>query len=212
MPTRRRDISTEIGLEQIIAALNDGPEENSNLTPETHQRLLRTVRAWLESGPDIRKMRRYSGDPTFHQMSKSYTGWLVPDADGAKMIPVPTSPGDGTRDTVGHYFIQLLLNPERGRLSAPCPQCQLWFVKKTQRKSTFCSQSCARKLKLTKKRARAHQHKLKLIASALDNYATRPQKWSALNWKQWVLQCVGGLTPNFLTHAITNGEIQPPIC
>jgi hypothetical protein len=172
--------------------------KNDCRTP-AHARLLRIIREWLEqSGPDLSKIDRHA-----------YAGLLVRSGSGLRMIPVPDVPGDGTRDVVSHYFIQLLLNPERERLGAPCSNCGQHYIKKTLRKSVFCSRPCADKKKLTTKRAKAHKRKLERVVLAMDNYATRPSKWAALNWKQWVLQAECDVTANFLTHAIKNKEITP---
>jgi hypothetical protein len=112
--------------------------------PDAHTRLLGIVREWLEhSGPDLSKIDR-----------QAYAGILVRSGSGLRMVLVPHVPGDGTRDVVSHYFIQLLLNPERERLGAPCPNCGNWYIKKTLRKSVFCSRPCADKKKLTTKRAK----------------------------------------------------------
>jgi hypothetical protein len=159
--------------------------------------LLGIVREWLEhSGPDLSKIDR-----------QAYAGILVRSGSGLRMVLVPHVPGDGTRDVVSHYFIQLLLNPERERLGAPCPNCGNWYIKKTLRKSVFCSRPCADKKKLTTKRAKVR--KLERVTLAMNNYATRPTKWAALNWKQWVMQAEHDVTANFLTHAVKNKEITP---
>lgn len=197
MARKMMEFSAELGMEQIVAALNDGVKENPHLDGDAHTRLLGIVREWLEqSGPDLSKIDR-----------QAYAGVLVRSGSGLRMIPVPHVPGDGTRDVVSHYFIQLLLNPERERLGAPCPNCGNWYIKKTLRKSVFCSRPCADRKKLTTKRAKAHKRKLERVISAMNNYATRPRKWAALNWKQWVMQAEPDVTANFITHAINKREI-----
>jgi hypothetical protein len=59
------------------------------------------------------------------------------------------------------------------------------------------------------KTCQGHKRKLERVTLAMNNYATRPTKWAALNWKQWVMQAEHDVTANFLTHAVKNKEITP---
>jgi len=207
-------------LQAIVDVLNDGSRASTRVDKTTHSRLVDLVTRWLESGPnwfelgpdgDIRwKMRRRASDPNFQQIASTWEGHLTWVADGGvQMLPVPGK----NADIVSVYFIQLLLNPERLRLNAPCKQCCRWFIKEHKRRVTmYCSKACNTKANVGNKRRRDHAAKLEAIRNALANYLDSSSQYrSKMTWQDYVVKAVNGVTPNFLTRAVKAGEIQPPI-
>lgn len=197
-------------LQGIADVLNDGSQASTQVDKTAHSRLVDLVTRWLESGPDIRKMRRRATDPNFQQIASTWEGHLTWVADGGvQMRPFPGKDAD----IVSVYFVQLLLNPERLRLNAPCKYCHRWFLKEQKgRQTVYCSKTCKSNSLVGNKRRRDHAAKLEEIGNALANYLDSSSQYrSKMTWQEYVVQVVKGVTPNFLTRAVKAGEIQPPI-
>jgi len=205
-----RNEASLLTLQGIVDVLNDGSRASTQVDEGAHSRLVDLVTRWLESGPDIEKMRRRATDPNFWQIASTWEGRLTFVAEGgAQMLPVPGKDAD----IVSVYFIQLLLNPERLRLNAPCKQCCRWFLKKQKKgRKTYCSNKCKTKALVGNKRRRDHAAKLEAIRNALANYLDSSSQYrSKMTWQEYVEQVVKGVTRNFLTRAVKNDEIQPPL-
>ncbi|GGG72009.1 hypothetical protein [Edaphobacter dinghuensis] len=197
-------------LQGIADVLNDGSQASTQVDETAHNRLVDLVTRWLESGPDIRKMHRRATDPNFWQIASTWEGRLTFVAEGgAQMLPVPGKDAD----IVSVYFIQLLLNPERLRLNAPCKQCCRWFIKQQKgRQTVYCSKTCKSNALVGNKRRNDRKKKLEEIGDAIANYLdSSSQLRSKMKWQEYVEQAVDDVTPNFLTRAVKAGEIQPPI-
>lgn len=198
-----------LALQGVVDVLNDGSKASRRVDEDAHSRLVDLVTRWLESGPDIRKMRRRATDPNFQQIASTWEGHLTWIADGGvQMRPFPGKDAD----VVSVYFVQLLLNPERLRLNAPCTQCNRWFIKQQHRQRTYCSKTCATITLVEKKRGDDRKKKLEEIGEAIANYLDSSSQYrSKMTWQEYVEDAVKGVTPNFLTRAVKAGEIQLPI-
>jgi hypothetical protein len=124
--------------------------------------------------------------------------------------------GDCGKYCARMFFIELLLNPERDRLSEhPCPRCYCYFIKKTLRQKVYCSRKCGLRHTAalsTKKRLEMQREDKVRIAAELAN------SWAAArtnqDWKSWICKTAAGrnqaLTPKFLTRAVNKGELTEP--
>jgi hypothetical protein len=196
-------------LPEIANALNQGSSFDPRLDSVSHARLLRLVRAWKESGPNLLKMKvREDDNATFDRLWDAWRCRLAPTSSGrASVFLSPT--GANSADVVAVYFIRLILSPDCEKLGGPCPNCDKWFPKKTKRKSVFCSRACAGNATKANARAKKHNVKLDKAMRAIKNYKSRPSRFRDLNWKEYVSQAAP-VSEKWLTRAITFGELVPP--
>ncbi len=195
------------GLADIVAALNKGRRFDTRFTSNTHAKLLRLVRAWLDSGPDLLKMKVRDDD---FDLSEQWKAWRTDIAPAGPRAYISLSPtGENFRDVVAFYFVRLILNPQCERLGL-CPKCQAWFVRKTARASIYCSRRCAGNAAKTAERVRLHAEMLLHAEKAIRNYRTRPMRFRDLSWKQWVVQAEPRLSKDWITRAVTRGELVAP--
>jgi hypothetical protein len=204
-----------------VALLNDGPKANAQmLTDADHQRLLRLVRAWKESGSDLRKMKVAPADIPFGSrdllsaMQQLYE-WNV-TWDGVRLCIAGLRPGKN-HDAALWYFVRLLLSSECEYLGGPCTKCGRYYVKQSLRKDReFCSHKCASHATQSRINKKLHDEKLDAARSAIKNYRSRPKKYADMGWKEWVELATEDefpqepITPKFLTRAVNNGELLPP--
>jgi hypothetical protein len=197
-------------LQETVDALNLGERANPRLNPKAHARLLRLVRAWKDSGPDLFKM---TSQGTNEQVSYLWKAWecrLAPTHSGrAYLFLSPT--GEHFRDVVAFYFIRLILCPDWAKLGSPCLNCGKWYVKKTKRTSEFCTARCAGNATKARERARRRKQKLASAKELLRNYSGRHARYREMDWKQWVVEGTDGKTSRkFLTMVVDTGELVPP--
>ena len=197
--------------------------------------LRRLVEAWNSSGRNLVTMERLPElipylNP-YHGLN-ALEGWVDFDDDGSglRMFVFSRSPliaavRDGLPwpsgeqwaiDEARRTFIDLLLNPERQKLSEkPCARCGRYYVKKTARQKVYCSRKCGKDgtaAFATKQRLKAeHQRKLHVAAEAAKEWTSAHTKE---DWRHWVSRRaegrLAGLTPRFLTRAVNKGELTKP--
>lgn len=200
----------ELVLREIVDILNRGSEANERFDDKVHARLLRLVRAWKKSGPDLFKMQVVLEDNAqMHEMEKGWEWHLAPShSGGACWASSPT--GSNFRDFAAIQFVRLITNPEWDRLGGPCPKCDFWYVKKTRRQSTYCSRKCAGNATKTKQRRLQHSRDLDRVQKAIKNYRTRPARFKNLDWMEYVCRAEDGITKNWLTMEVNKGELRSP--
>src|SRR5882762_4014453 len=131
------------GLQEIVDVLNDGKKADPRLTARSHQKLLRLVRAWKKSGPDLLKMDvSREDDVSLDDIKGAYEWVLAPASDGRAYVSLSPT-GKNFRDIVAVHFGRLILSPNCEKLGGPCPKCERYYVKQTLRPSAFCSRKCA---------------------------------------------------------------------
>jgi hypothetical protein len=196
-------------MREIVDALNHGSAHNPRLDVENHARLLRAIKAWKESGPDLFKMKIPEQDRfTLLDTEQFFEFRLVATHSGRAYISL-TPTGKNYRDIVQFYFGRLILCPLWSRLGGPCPTCSLWYVKKTERNSQFCSRKCAGDAVKARSHQRIHDRKLNDAQRALKNYRTRGRRYRNLGWRDFVSQATG-VSKTWLTRAANNGDLIPP--
>jgi len=214
----------------IVSYLNEDHPQAIN-----REELRRLVDAWNKSGRSCADMEGYPELRSYWNGHLGYApleGSILPDEDGSGWMiafsvrspllvdyysgsPWP-NPEDLAIDRARQVFVELLLNPEREKLSAkPCARCGCYYIKKTVRQKVYCSRKCGKDgtaAYATKQRLKAeHQDKLRVATEEARKWATAHTKE---DWKRWVSkQAAGrreGLTPKFLTRAVNKGELTEP--
>jgi hypothetical protein len=225
-------------LRRVVDALNAGP---SDWPEEAHRDLVALVEAWqravsappnryeleqqdasddklLAPLPKLLKLELPVGSPNLRDISKDLRVNLAPTGAGAvyKIDYAPRRPWTPW-DRAWECFVWLITDPELDRFAGPCRRCKQYFVRKTAKKSVYCSQRCASQdtaIEATiRRRQQAHENKL---AAARKGMAEWEKLWRAgrtqKTWKEFTVAYnpAGVITTKFLTRAINNGELEPP--
>jgi hypothetical protein len=164
----------EAALRDVVKALNS-PEAVNWRKPDDHARFLRYVRNWQKSGPDLWKMKIPRGDvparatDLLRAMEKTHRLKLAPMHDGSAVwTGFPSGPNN---DLPLIYFTRLVTGVP-WRLGGPCPNCNKWFVKKTERDATiYCSKTCGNTSRQARLRAEKRKELLKTTQRAINYYA-----------------------------------------
>jgi len=181
-------------------------------TPIQFRRILRALQEWDES--ERHHILNLKLSPEDRAALRNYT----------KDITMGVSP-DGTyyvRDCVTpwnealYQFVRLLNNSQRAYLGGPCLNPKRhkdrdhWYLKKTKRRSVFCSRYCARDAMQARKRNRDYNEKIDKAAAAIKNYLKRPARFSKLSWQEYVIEAEPSISKKFLTLAVKAGRLTPP--
>lgn len=192
--------------------------------------LRRLVKAWTDSGRNLERMLEshlelipfIGGDRGLFFPLRTVALF---DGSGLRIEIVgngpsmkSTAPGsqEAGKYCARMFFIELLLNPERDRLSEhPCPRCNCYFIKKTLRQKVYCSRKCGLRhtaaLSTMKRLKAEHEGKLRIARQLARGWASSRTKEG---WKSWICKTADGrshdLTPRFLTRAVNKGELTEP--
>jgi len=217
-------------LERIVNALNgkfewqqvpgpDAARTQERKFKETPLLLRKLVKAWQLSGPDVTKFSFNHREMWADVARQFQTGMelnpllLVGAPGGGAAFFMNSRPQPDPYKEALRLFIELLLNPECGRLAGPCGRCGNYYVRRSAKNKLYCSRSCgtrATALAATKKkREEEHGDKLRRAAEAAQEWTTARTR---LDWKQWVSRSCKEppITPKFLTRAVNKGELQSP--
>lgn len=207
-------------LKLICAVLNDRRvcAENRNYRQDDAVKLRRLMVAW-------REMMDHSGN------RQSIDEMNLNRRDRADLRRFPkglqvTLEWDGSlriHDSYSHpfdpvmmHFVRFLYSRKQAFLGGPCAgvmkgrksACGLWFIKNDP-KQEFCSKRCAANARKARQREKAHDRKVKKARQAIGNYAGRPQRFQAMDWRQYVNEATG-ISKRFLTMAVRDGELIEP--
>jgi len=206
-------------MKAIVIALNSE-------SPLRRAEIRRLVEAWQASGRNVEKMLR--AVPELKTYLWPATGWppwhVWPFIDGSGLgvtvMPegsnVPGTRDERIRDEARLMFLQLLLNPERDRLSErPCARCDNYFQKKYEHKRVYCSRKCGKDgtaaFATTQRLQKQRGQKLRVAVELASKWTTARTKD---DWKQWVSKQPAGvkeeITPKFLTRAVNHYGIKEP--
>ena len=215
-------------LERTVDALNGrfpqrqvlGPDEDfvqERRFKETPPLLRKLVQAWQSSGPDL---SRFSCDQ--RQMWKDVDRYweagrrlnpllLLGAPGGGAGIGQNNRPEPDPYNEALRLFIELLLNPECGKLAGPCPRCGNYYIRRSARNKVYCSRSCgtrATALAATRmRRDKEHADKLLRATEAAREWTiARTRK----EWKPWVSGRHPDISVKFLTRAVNQGELESP--
>ena len=217
--------------------LNEGFDKKHSLHAAAHANLIQLVQSLQEARsasapshpfelehqapvPALIKMSFPTGSPNLRDMEKRCGVLLAPAGTGAYYIVqyIGEKVGEKVRpwtawDFACKYFIRLITDPKRDRFGGPCPRCKKYFIRKTAKRSVFCSRRCASQFTAIKAtiRARQKQHEDKLARAerAKVEWEKRSRQGrTKKTWKEWVAGSVPDITIRFLTRAVNKGELQ----
>jgi len=219
-------------LERSIALANDysaelydgeGAPKTLVFDPETpvqFRRMLRALLEWDKSGSrniqDLRLSREDRAD------LRKYTQQISMGVSPNGSYYVRDFPSPRWNEAL-HQFVRLLNNRQRAYLDGPCVNRKRhegrdhWYLKKTKRWTEFCSKYCAGDATQANRRGKNYQKKIEKAAAAIRNYPTRPPRFRALTWQEYVIEDsrpARGKKPSiskkFLTMAVKSGRLIPP--
>jgi hypothetical protein len=174
--------------------------------------LRRLVKAWLESGPDLKKM--LEADKVLSRNVRHGRTLLVATGGGRGHLlwlpnPPCSSPASWDYQALA-MFMDLIVHPYWEKLGGPCARCGDYYIKKTRRQKVYCSQRCGSATTAIpatrRKRAEEHAEKLRRAQVASAEWITTRTKDG---WKDWTSSHTG-ITMHWLTRAVSNGELRPP--
>src|ERR1035441_10147191 len=174
--------------------------------------LRRLVKAWLESGPDLKKM--LEADKVLSRNVRHGRTLLVATGGGRGHLlwlpnPPCSSPASWDYQALA-MFMDLIVHPYWEKLGGPCARCGDYYIKKTRRQKVYCSQRCGSANTalpaVRKKRAGEHARKLHSAQEALLHWKPTSNE---RGWKEWISKRTG-LSINWLTRAVNKGELFPP--
>lgn len=222
--------SAEHTLLRIVDALNGNRKREwvSHYTDGDIKKLRRLVVAWMDERThgnkreahkiaDLHKGKR----PDFRAMP------VLSGTDRADLARHEASIRIGLVGSLGHEqlsmngfdidpidnaiaeFIMLRLNQLSWKLAGPCSDCREWFLKKTKKKTIYCSTRCAVSAAQKGRRGDLLREKIDLAQEALDRYQSRPLRYRDVDWKTWAADAAGTTTKS-ITRWITKGYLRPP--
>jgi hypothetical protein len=175
------------------------------------------VSKWMASGPNLRKM--LDEDPRLKRLTSSGQTQFYPGKGGRGYLywrPSPLKEGlEGWKIEALEAFMILITNPLWAKLCGPCPQCDDYFLRKTDRKRVYCSRSCSSRRSaistMKEKRRKALEEKILKAQHEIDELKkTKPKT----TWKVWIASRTSRsripLTAHWLTRAVNSGLIDPP--
>lgn len=204
-------------LKNLCSELNDA------ITPWNPE-LRRLLTVWQQSGPNLKAMLE-ADRKLKKELETEFLPVIVPTETGRAYVylnPRPITfeaeqpmPSEVITRIARSYFMVVTLSPACDKFGGPCPRCQRFFIRKTAKRSVYCSRRCASQhsaIEATIK-ARAEQRKSKL-ARAERAMAEWEQSWkkgrTRKTWKEWVAASDPDITVRFLTRAINERALQPP--
>lgn len=208
-------------LEEVVCLANDysGHEtswEGKRWGPDDaiqFRRMLHALREWLKSGSGtVGGMKLQRNDrAALEKYMKQIHAYV--ERNGTLSVMDYPAPWNEAL----HQFTRLLNNSQRFLLGGPCRNRKKhkdrdhWYLKKTNHASVFCSRLCAGDATKANERQRNYNKKIAKAESAIRNYAKRPVRFKELGWKEYVTKAEPSLSKKFLTMAVNDGHLVPPV-
>jgi len=112
-------------------------------------------------------------------------------------------------------FTKLITNPFWAMLCGPCPQCEGYFLRKTERKRVYCSQRCSSRhtaiSATAERRLQTSKEKILKARHEIDEWKKAKPK---AKWRVWIAVRTSlsrvPLTVHWLSRAVNAGLICPP--
>jgi hypothetical protein len=175
------------------------------------------ISRWMASGPNLRKL--LEADPKLMRLVSSGTTQFYPGTEGRGYLDwQPSPPKEGLENDeieAAEAFARLITNPLWATLCGPCPQCEDYFLRKTDRKRVYCSQRCSSRHTAISATAekRLQTSKEKILKAQHEIREWKKAKPKA-NWKVWIAARASrsriSLTVHWLSRAVNSGAISPP--
>jgi hypothetical protein len=210
-------------LSWICTTMNSAGKRELPWAPE----LRRLFALWQASGPNLKAMLDTNPEIT-SKIESDLRPLFVASVTGRGYVHVGVASGialvDGdwkvaNADAIARQgrglFLLMTLNPFCERLGGPCPRCKKYFVRKTAKRSIYCSRQCASQSTALAATAKARQQqrteKLKRAESAIAEWDRLKNKGrTKATWREWVSAYDPEITAQFLTRAMNAGELTPP--
>lgn len=174
--------------------------------------LRRLLDLWWKSGPNLYAM--FSDHPEIERtIDSEIRPAYIPSRWGRAFLALGW---DDCGSTAHQVFVAITISSNWWRLGL-CPKCGKYFVRKTQKKSFYCSPRCAavataarRTIEMRRQRA---QRKLEAARKAIVQYEKLLAKGrTKQDWKEFVAgyDPAMEITPKYLTRAVNAGNLQLP--
>lgn len=207
------------GMESVLAVLNgDAPKL------QTVRKMLGwLVTEWENAGRNLQRMvksnwRRYGRelDWTLHNalrlniaLGRAATVFI--DSPTVLRAALGRMTDQDHMRLARELFALLVIDARWSRLGGPCDRCGRYYIKKRTDQKRYCGRRCAHlasAVSSTRRRLDAEKaEKLRRAIQAAKNWRTARTQ---LGWKEWVSRTEPGITPKFLTRAVTNNELEAP--
>ena len=215
-------------IQEVVAALNrpsvrkrqrtSDPFEIRRLPYSDKEDMLRSlISRWMASGPNLRKM--LDDEPKLKRLVSPGETQFYPGQQGRGYLywkPSPPKVGlENWEIEAIKAFTMLITNPFWAKLCGPCPQCEDYFLRKTDRKRVYCSQRCSSRhtaiSATAEKRLQTSKEKILKAQHEIDEWKkAKPRS----NWKVWVAARTSRsripLTVHWLSRAVNSELISPP--
>lgn len=210
-------------LDMICTCMNTSGKRELPWAPE----LRRLFTLWQASGPNLRAM--FDANPDLEEKTETDLRPLfVASETGRGYVHLGLKAGvalidgewrtrypDGFASHARGLFFKITLNPFWDRLAGPCPRCKKYFVRRTAKRSIYCSRKCASQstaaAATTKARQKQRAEKLQRAANAIAEWNRLKDKGRTnAGWKAWVSACDPEITSKFLTRAVNSDELIDP--
>jgi hypothetical protein len=213
----------EVWLAGMLSALND----KKNVIRREEMR--RIFEAWRSSGPNVKKLFRENPDlgayvPDEHGAGPTWRAIPYLEGSGIRVVvEPPLSPNrmmsreELSQDHTRRIFMRFLMNPLRDQILGPCARtnCGRYFRRRRKADTKYCSRECAQLQaganSADKRRREERKKKLDVAMRLAQEWITTRTKE---DWKQWISKHPKGknkgITPKFLTRAVTHDVLKPP--
>jgi exoribonuclease R len=193
----------------------DGVPKTRVFSPETpvqFRRMLRALEEWDKSGSrNIHDLKLSREDRAgLSKYTKQISMGVNPN--GTYFVRDFASPWNEAL----YQFVRLLNNSQRVYLDGPCLNRKKhgdrdhWYLKKTKRRTVFCTPPCAGDATQARRRERGYERKIAKASAAIRNYPKRPARFSKLSWQEYVIKAEDSISKKFLTMAVKSGRLTPP--
>jgi len=184
---------------------------------DKENKLRSLVSRWMASGPNLKKM--LDDDPKLMRLVSPGKTQFYPGKKGRGYLYWnPSPPEEGLKSweiEAIEAFTKLITNPLWAKLCGPCPQCEDYFLRKTDRKRVYCSQRCSsRHTAISATAERRLQTSKEKILKAQHEIEQWKKAKSKADWKVWISARTArsriSLTVHWLSRAVNSGLITPP--
>jgi hypothetical protein len=213
-------------LQNIVDALNgkqlfsieDGEEfgDYEQKLRETPPILKELVEAWQRSGPDLEKFYRdwptvWANVTRYWKATPVELSW-GPSGGACLVHRFTDRPGRTPLEEAFRFFILLIMNPKWDKLAGPCAGCGAYYMRRTARNSTYCTRRCAtRTTAIAATRKRRDEERAEKLRKATQ----LSQQWLSArtkqDWKPWISRREPEITIHWLTRAVNQGDLKPPV-
>ena len=212
------DLIEALNAKRIPLRWDKGPPGIRIVRLEYSQRqmeLRRLVKAWMKSGPNLRKL--FKQEPELEQKTKHRTTTFWPTDSGMGHLewvespyPIGETSQEVAKDAAFQDFMSLITNPEWELLGGPCPRCDDYFLKTIRGRKLYCSRKCLPPdpaLNATRRaRKQLHEAKIEIAQAAIKEWRKQKRRGK---WEPWVAEKTG-YTRRWLTRWVNKHELTPP--